>query len=221
MLVADIMDAVCDIVTVTDDDQLVRHIAAAVRDYSRYRPLRAFTVIQTVNGQAEYCLPNGCIGVEDVVWYPSGNVVVNSDVLLAQAKTFPVSAPDDQANRLIDAIARAADEAAARGEWRYVNGKLWLQPTPVSDGTDVYVWYLVAHSSSGSGAKEAYPTIEDWAFDAVVWLTAASVLQAQAAARANQADYTEGLTKITKGHMPDNLVALAQKYRSMALTMIS
>lgn len=218
MLVSDIMASVRDIVTISSDDQLKRHIASAVRDYSRYLPIQATTEISTVADQAKYTVTDA-IYVSDAIWYPSGNVV-NADALVTPRRTFPISAPDDMANRLIDAIAVASNEAAVRGSWRFENGSLWLHPTPTVAGLTVVVYYSTAHEISGSGATLAYTTIEDWTFDAVVWLTAASILQAQAAANAGKFSYKEGLTSVDRGNMPDNLVKTAQNYRSMAIDMI-
>ena len=219
MLVSEIMTAVRDIVTVSDDDELKRRIAAAARDYSRYQPERSLTTIETVDDQEEYDLPANTICVTDVCWYPAGNVI-DAHSLITPIRSRPTSAPDDPANRLIDAISKASDEDAVRGDWRYVNDRLWLHPTPASDALEVYVWYVTAHVSSGSGETLAYATIPDRHFDAMVKLTAASVLQAQASVRANQFDYTEGLTKTVKSHIPGNLVRLAQQYRAEALGVI-
>ncbi len=219
MLVSDVMTAVRDLVTVATDAQLQRHIAAAVRDYGRYQPRRLKTDLTTTADEDEYDLPADCTGVDEVVWYPGGAIVTDADRLT----TFeaPVRG-DDPAGRYIDELDNAERERRARGSWETLlsEGKLKLYPTPESDGLTVEVYYLAGHALSGSGATLAYATIPDAHFDAVVKLTAASVLQAQAAARANQFDYKDGLSQVVKGHLPDNLVKMAARLRAAALGAI-
>lgn len=218
MLVADIMTAVRDLVTVSVDAQLQRYIALAVHEYNRYQPLGAKSDIVTVAAQYQYTLPTGCIQVDDVIWYPAGNLA--EDEALLPDVSMPVSAPSDIANRLIDEINTSSINMSRRGAWEYTNGKLWLYPTPDTAGQTVTVYYRTGHVISGTGATLGYATIPDSHFEAIVKFSTSFVLQAQATTRANQFDYSEGLSKIVKGHMPKNLSDLANQLRFEAIALI-
>lgn len=52
--------------------QIQRAIAAALREFSRYRPLHEDTTIQIVADQSDYDVEDGVIGAELVAWWPEG-----------------------------------------------------------------------------------------------------------------------------------------------------
>lgn len=220
MLTADIMLAVRDLVAITDDAQLKRYLATAVREYDRHKPVIGTTEILTVIDQASYVLPANTMRVTEAIWYPSG-YTVSADMFTVPYSTVPVSAPVDEATTVIDAMGKSARERRIRGEWNYANNLLWLYPIPVSANLPVTVSHHMRNALTGAGGAETYATIEDALVDAVIWLTAANILDGQAAGRAGEFDYVEGLTEVTKHYAAGNLKDEAVKYRKRALNLIS
>jgi hypothetical protein len=222
MLVSAIKSAVRQKWTTTtfgtsDWDQL---IPRAVRFYSRYNPRMATTEITTVQDQAEYSLPSGCILVTQALWY---KVTEISSDLLAGSETLVLSRPEYRRNMPSDEVINDINDDAwlqpMRGTWEQWrgNGQLHLSPTPTVGGNTVYVTYTANHVETGTGVSATYATIPDEDLDIIADLVIAAHMESLAGQQAVEANWSLGQQRVTKHHVPENALMVAAQFRSGCL----
>lgn len=219
MLITDIMDVFEDDVTEEyTESKLKRYIARAVRYYSRYAARILTATLETIANQQELDLPSGCVLVTDAIWYPGGTWGTWEQTEMLTAQALQPEPYQSMVERLAEDIERAESHRRAQGDWEQRGTKLALFPTPASAGIEVEITYTAHHSVSDDGLE--YATVPDEHLNAIVGLTIAEHLQAKAIQRADQTSYAEGVTRVTKGHMPENLSAQVSRLRREALAEI-
>jgi hypothetical protein len=219
MRLADIQEAVRDRFSAETiaDPKLNRLIEAAVRFYSRYNPYLQQTTIATVSEQKRYDLPADCIHemVLDVDYWPTGGL--SYELSAAQEYETIQRRPasyDLISERVIEDIKQAEHIKRVRGDWTIENGQIALTPVPSGSSVTVYVTYGSVHALTGS---TTYATIPDEDLDIMRDLTVAEILEAKAAEYAAEPDYAEGLQRITKHFMPENIDKVVQRLRGKCI----
>lgn len=199
MLLTDIRQAVTDrwpdtLITATLD----RFIAAAVREYARWNPLRATTTLTTVSGTARYTLPVGSLGM----------------VALEEATDYTVALDDPDlvskrlwSQRVIDDIEDMQWSTSYGTGWEVEGTELVLKPTP--SGVTVYTLYYYAPYALANGAY----AIPDEDLELVAGLVRADLLEKGAEGYALEPDYSEGLEKQTFSKIPDLATLQAERLR--------
>jgi len=191
---------------------LDRMIANAVREYSRYNPVVASTKISTIADEEEYDLSAlNCLWVLECDWWASGQLFAEmragAEQMYLLNRTSRYHMPSD---RVIDNINQSAHIRATKGTWVQRNKTLIIFPTPASAGDDdLEIVYAALHVLNT--AEDGYDTLPDEDLDIIADLTTAVYLQARMNESALEADYAEGLQKLTAHFIPGNLLATTQR----------
>ena len=224
--IANLAEAVRDVYTseVVSTERMWRAVAAAARFYSTYNPYVVVSQLSIVSGQLAYVLPEECMQLVEVDYFPGGTPWGSNDYLISQLQPAPFTVDshitaamymlerNDQALRIIRSAQRAARIEHAQGAWEYKNRMLWLTPAPAMDQTVLYV-YIAAHVTAGA----EYTTIPNSDFDIMRDLTVAELLTRWQNDFSTEPDYQEGLEKLTKHFLPDTLSKRIRELRQPLL----
>ena len=183
-----------------------RLIASAVREYSRYAPIKSSTTITTVADQEEYDLSDlNCLWVLECQWWPAGQLF--AELRSGAEQVYIPSEPSRYhmpSERVINDINQSALIKAMRGTWEQRNQTLVVFPTPsVASSESLEIVYAALHVLND--AETGYDTIPDEDLDIVADLATAVYLQASMSERALESDYAEGLQRVTAHFIPANL----------------
>jgi hypothetical protein len=213
----DVREGVQDKYTLEDltTARLDRFIAAAVRFYSQYNPKEDSDTLTTVANQQDYALPSDFVVMNDVEWYPSGQLFGNlaagqpaAEYEMMLKRPARYHHPSD---RIIETINRSALADATAGKWEVVGNKVRLWPAPSSAGEEITYHYGACHALNED--KDGYDDIPVVDLDIVVKLTLAEVLEASLVDVSGDFDYAEGLQRVTKHFVPGNLMRTIQVCR--------
>ena len=215
MLLTDIQTAVTDRFTTEtiDATKLKRLIAAAVRFYSRYNPYLQQHDFPTVAEQKLYDLPADCIHemVLDVDYWPTGGLSYELSAKQEYETIYQRPASYDLiSERVIEDIKQSEHINRVRGDWQIENGQIALWPVPGATSVTVYITYGSTHALTGG---TTYATIPDEDLDIIRDLTIAEILEAKATEFAVEPDYAEGLQRITKRFLPENIDSVVKNLR--------
>ena len=193
MLITDISLGVQDLYGKVNATALNRHIAAAVREYSRWNPRILETTLTTILNTTLYSLASvsNLIGVKDVRYLPEG---YNTESSLLSENVFLSAQPERYhiwSQRVIDDIEQAESIGRLAGQWYYrrATNELKLADNP-SAGDTITLFYYASHVIN-VGAT-GYDTIPDDDLDIIIDLTLARIYRGLALTAAGQPDYREG-----------------------------
>lgn len=211
--VADIIQGVEDqYSTAVAEAKLKRLIEAAVRFYSRWNPYILSMSFSTVVDQQAYDLPAACITVRDVLWLPSGDVLISGAERLAIHQKQILETFNQWALRYVDAIEEMEYHDAIKGNWEIRNAQVLLWPIPTSASHTVTVQYASRHDLSEDTTQ--YATIPPVDVDILVDLALAEVLQGGRIDASLEPDWAEGLTRISHRHIGRDLDVLVATLRN-------
>jgi len=187
-------------------ERLDRMIATAVREYSRYAPIIDSTFITTVADQTEYNLEAlNCLWVLSCLWWPVGQLF--AELHAGAEQVYILNKPSRYhmpSERIIDNINQSAHIHAMQGFWEQRNQTLVISPAPTTAATDnLEITYAALHVLNAD--ETGYDTIPDEDLDILADLATANYLQARMSEIALEADYAEGLQKLTVHYVPGNL----------------
>lgn len=206
MEIADITRAVEDRYSTEtiSPDKMNRHIAAAVRWYSRFNPYIKRGEITTEADQRLYDLPSGCIVVIKVEYWPTGGVSVELSAKHEFETMFRRPAAYDLfSERIIEDIKEDEHIKRVRGDWAIENKQIALYPVPSGSSTTVYVDYGATHAlNAGATGYDTIPT-ED--LEIVRDLVVAEIIEGKMTEFSIEPDYSEGLQRETKRFLPGNI----------------
>jgi hypothetical protein len=217
VILTDIFEGVRDMYEAEEltDAQLRRFVARAVRFYSRFNPYEDSDTVTTVVDQQDYTLPDEFLFMRDVEYYPAGQLfgqlhagspTAEYELMLHRPARY--AHPSD---RVIERINRQGLADAIKGKWEIVGGKtlrLWPVPSSVAE----YTYYYGALHELNE-ASTGYDTIPDEDLDIVVSLTLAEALTKALVNVSTEFDYAEGLQRVTKHFVPDNVTATVKMLR--------
>ena len=193
MLITDISLGVQDLYGRVSQTSLNRHIAAAVREYSRWNPRILETTLTTILNTTLYSLASvaNLIGVKDVRYLPGG---YTTESYLLSENVFLSAQPDRYhiwSQRVIDDIEQAESIGRLAGQWYYrrATNQLKLADNP-SAGDTITLFYYASHVIN-VGAT-GYDTIPSDDLDIIIDLTLARIYRGLALTAAGQPDYREG-----------------------------
>ena len=193
MLITDISLGVQDLYGRVAATTLNRHIAAAVREYSRWNPRILETTLTTILNTTLYSLASvsNLIGVKDVRYLPGG---YNTESYLLSENVFLSAQPDRYhiwSQRVIDDIEQAESIGRLAGQWYYrrATNQLKLADNP-SAGDTITLFYYASHVINTGGT--GYDTIPSDDLDILIDLTLARIYRGLALTAAGQPDYREG-----------------------------
>lgn len=216
MLLSTIREAVTDRFTTEtiETERLNRLIAAAVREYSRFNPRIIELAISTVIDQETYDLPDACLWVIECYWWPIGQLF--AELRAGAEQTYIMQKPSRvhmPSERIIDDINQEYHIERMMGQWEQRNDTLVIYPDPTAAGDeDLEIVYAAKHVLND--AETGYDTIPSEDLDIVADVTLAIYLQARNTEISLEADYAEGLQRITKRFIPGNLRATVRELRS-------
>lgn len=201
--------------TITDV-QLNRYIASAIRRYSNYNPIEKSTTLTTVADQQDYTLPSDFLFMRNAEYYPSGQLFgqlyVGSPTSEYELMIRHPARYHNVSDRTIENIDRQALADASKGKWEIVgNNTLRLWPTPAS-ASDYDYYYGAAHALNTGGT--GYNDIPTADLSIVVDLSLAEVLEAFLMDVSTEFDYAEGLERVTKHFVPENISAVIDRLRT-------
>lgn len=202
------------------EERLGRTITAAMRWYNRHAPRKRIGTLSTVADQQEYDLPDDCprSGIMEVYWYPGLNLSGYAD-LYQQWDDVEVWATRRPSERIIAAINKGYLRRFQKGSWAIRDGQLLLVPVPSTTGATVYFEYAGNHELNE--AEDAYETVPDEHFDAVVLLVLAELLLDQSFGNLPRPDYTAGYERFQRSHIPRNIRDHVKFLRKQAKAEIS
>ena len=193
MLITDISLGVQDLYGKVNATALNRHIAAAVREYSRWNPRILETTLTTILNTTLYSLASvsNLIGVKDVRYLPGG---YNTESYLLSENVFLSAQPERYhvwSQRVIDDIEQAESIGRLAGQWYYrrATNQLKLADNP-SAGDTITLFYYASHAINTGGT--GYDTIPNDDLDIIIDLTLARIYRGLALTAAGQPDYREG-----------------------------
>ena len=194
MLITDISLGVQDLYGKVNATALNRHIAAAVREYSRWNPRILETTLTTILNTTLYSLASvsNLIGVKDVRYLPEG--VYTTESYLLSENVFLSAQPERYhiwSQRVIDDIEQAESIGRLAGQWYYrrATNELKLADNP-SAGDTITLFYYASHVLNGTST--GYDTIPSDDLDIIIDLTLARIYRGLALTAAGQPDYREG-----------------------------
>ena len=194
MLITDISLGVQDLYGKVNATALNRHIAAAVREYSRWNPRILETTLTTILNTTLYSLASvsNLIGVKDVRYLPEG--VYTTESYLLSENVFLSAQPERYhiwSQRVIDDIEQAERIGRLAGQWYYrrATNELKLADNP-SAGDTITLFYYASHVLNGTST--GYDTIPSDDLDIIIDLTLARIYRGLALTAAGQPDYREG-----------------------------
>lgn len=212
MLIEDIIEAVEDAFTseALDPGRLERFIAFAVKYYSRYNPYEEADTLSLVVGQQDYDVAADCVLVKDVDYWPAGEVFgvlrTGEEELVRGQRRYHF--PSDQ---VIDNIERTALADRQGPRWEQIGSrKVRLYPAPTAADTADYQYYAV-HTLDAGG--DEYPTIPDEDIEIIRDLVLAEVVGSRGLEVTIEPDYAEGLQRVTKGRIPENVRVAVSRLR--------
>ena len=211
MLVSDIVEAVEDQFTTEtiDAERLGRLAGLAVKYYSRYNPFEKAGTLSLVADKQDYDLAADCILVRDVDYWPAGEVfgvLRTEEELVGGQQRYHF--PSDQ---VIINIERTALVDRQGPRWEQIGSrKVRLHPAPTAVDTIDYQYYAV-HALSADGKE--YATVPDEDLEIIRDLALAEVIGSRGLEVTIEPDYAEGLQRVTKGRIPENVRVAVSKLR--------
>jgi len=187
-----VKDRLSDEATTFGDEELMRQLAAAVVEYSRFRPYRKTHSFSTVVDQAYYDLPTDCVEVISCSWGTDLSEVFDDDTFYYLRALEVHDLPLDRRN--IDLYTRYQE--IGQGTWEPFNGQLHLLPTP-SEILTVSLIYGAVHAKTGDN----YTTVPLVDLRHVEDLLMAHCLYALADELNKMPSYNEGQTQVE--HNPE------------------
>ncbi len=177
-----------------EDSEIRAQIIAAVKDYSKRRPMKKRYTFSVVSGTDEYALPSGFIfpiyvPTEDTYLSDDGKVRVTSSGLVPTGSILDV--PE---------------------EYQIEGTKIRFVPVPQSN-FDLEMTYGAAHLATGTDASEEYSTIPAIDEDLIELRSAIGCLETLLAQMARENfKYTTGTTTIDKSGQAKDMKALVTKW---------
>lgn len=219
MLLSTIREAVIDRFTTEtiETERLNRFIASAVREYSRFNPRILGATMTTIADQATYDLPDACLWVIECYWWPIGELF--AELRAGAEQAYVITKPSRlhmPSERIIDDINQEAHISRLLGHWEQRNDTIVVFPEPTAAADeDLEIVYAAEHVINVGGT--GYDTIPDEDLDIIADVTLASYLQARSTEVVLEADYAEGLQRVTKRFIPGNIRATINELRSAML----
>jgi len=194
--------------TITDA-RMLRAIEASLRYYSRFNPILVTATLTTVASQSNYSLPEGCIQVLDVEYWPLGSPINTSNVDMPLWIDKP--GRQDMADIVIRNMDRSMRIDAYGGFFEIVDdGDVQLSPTPTSVISVPYRYYKAHELNEAETSATTIPASD---LEMLRDLVVAEVLQTWANNLVTEPDYVRGLGKVTKKHLPVSISQRVSKLR--------
>lgn len=197
--------------TLADDITFNGIVAEVVRRYSDYNPRVLTHSYTTEVDEHSYDLPEDCIMIMEVLYWPIGEVFAEMNA--AYEPVYLQRRPERYSlisEPVIDDIKRAAYIKRLAGYWEQRGKTIYIYPAPTS-ASSLDLVYGAEHVLNDD--EDGYDTIPDEDFNIIRNLIIAEVVESRMLEISLEADYAEGLGRVTKHFIPANAWAVVSRLR--------